>query len=161
MRLPVPAVLVLFLGLISPAGGQEVLGTLQPPALLLGEFIDDYGIRYSISRESWSQGSATRYEILEWDLEARSILARNADGNPGDAGLWTRIDWVFLDATSQEYQWAFCYAVYDASSPASAMSAVGTSRATPRTGCNGFPFSRMERVRWPHVMAPLARGPHL
>ena len=147
VRLTIPAVLVLSMGLISPAEGQTVLGSPQPPAQLLGEFIDDYGIRYSISPKSWFQGPETRYDILEWDVEGRSLLSRNADSNPSDAGLWTRIDWVLLGATGEEYQWAFCYAVYNASSPVSAMSAQRTTRATPRTGCNGFPFSRMRRVR--------------
>ncbi len=116
-----------------------------PPGTLLGDFVDDYGIRYSITPEVWGQGRVTRYEIVEWDVEERVAIARNAETNPGDAGLFTRIDWVMLN-DGGEYPWAFCYAVYDAPTPEAARAAPGTDRDEPRTGCGGYPFSRMQRA---------------
>ncbi len=123
----------------------------QPPVnlphsqpILLGEFVDDYGIRYVVTEELWVQGEDTRFHIAEWNDPGRFIIARNGVENPGEAGLWTRIDWVLLESGS-EFEWAFCYAIYDAVSQEAARAASPSHRETPRSGCNGFPFSRMRR----------------
>ena len=118
------------------------------PALLLGEFVDDYGIRYSIDADQWVQHPGVRYHLRAWDPADRFVVAENDSGNPGDGGLWTRIDWTIL-ADSSEYEWAFCYAAYRAPTQAEAVLAEGTRRDTPRTGCNGYPFSRMKRIVQP------------
>ncbi len=139
--------MALIAGLLLGTGCATASGVHQgaPPSALLGDFVDDYGIPYSITEEVWEQGRVTRYEIVEWNVEQRFAIARNAAENPGDAGLFTRIDWVELEADG-EYPWAFCYAVYDAVTPQAARDAPETERATPRTGCGGYPFSRMKRV---------------
>lgn len=115
------------------------------PPFLLGEFVDDYGIRYTIQRDEWVQHPNARYHIRTWQSSARFVVAQNDSSNRGDGGLWTRIDWVVLD-DSGEYEWAFCYAAYQAPTRQDAVLAASTQRDTPRTGCNGFPFSRMKRV---------------
>lgn len=115
------------------------------PAILVGEFIDDYGIRYSIEADRWVQHPDALYHLHAWNLRDRFIVAQNDSGNASDGGLWTRIDWITLD-DSDEYEWAFCYAAYRAPTRQDALVAEPTRRETPRTGCNGFPFSRMKRV---------------
>jgi len=120
----------------------------SPPALVLGEFVDDYGIRYSIDADQWVQHPGVRYHLRAWHPADRFAVAQNDSGNPGDGGLWTRIDWAAL-ADSSEYEWAFCYAAYRAPTQADAVLAERTRRDTPRTGCNGYPFSRMKRVAQP------------
>ncbi|MFV1988374.1 MAG: serine hydrolase domain-containing protein [Gemmatimonadota bacterium] len=114
------------------------------PQLLLGQFVDDYGIRYVVTEDVWRQGEETRFEIAEWNEPGRFIIARNGADNPSEAGLWTRIDWVLLESGG-EFEWAFCYATYDAVSQTAAREGAASDRETPRTGCNGFPFSRMRR----------------
>lgn len=118
--------------------------TLVPDERLIGHFIDDYGIRYSISGSIWRQHPGTVYHIDYWDAAGQFIIARNDESNSGNPGLWTRIDWTILE-DSGPYIWGFCLTVYDARSSTIAASAVPALRETPRSGCNGFPFSRMQR----------------
>lgn len=125
---------------------RQVVSTPDPlPTFMMGEFIDDYGIRYSIRADRWIQHPGARYRPRAVYVSDRVLVAQNDSDNPGDGNLWTRIDWLTLDETS-EYEWAFCYAVYQAETPEDALALAPTQRDTPRTGCNGFPFSRMKRV---------------
>ena len=139
-------VAVVALGAWNCAGQHP--GQDSAPELLLGEFVDDYGIRYTIQHDEWVQHPNARYHLRTWQSNAQYIVAQNDSSNPSDGGLWTRIDWVVLD--SGEYEWAFCYAAYQAPTRNEAVLATPTNRDTPRTGCNGFPFSRMKRVASPN-----------
>jgi hypothetical protein len=111
----------------------------------LGSFVDDYGSRYTISRLEWAHLPGTRYRIVRWDVPGQFALAQNDLANPADGGLWTRIDWLPLSGMPP-YEWAYCYSAYNAAGLAVAESVSVARRATPRTGCNGFPFSRMRRI---------------
>ena len=130
-----------FLCLVRPAVAQ---GPDGPPAFLLGAFVDDYGAEYVITEESWSQGSS-EYHVVAWDAGSSRVLARNADSNPTEAGLWSRFEWIKLDPGS-EYEWAYCHIVYDGESREEARSKPPANRAEPRSGCNGHPFTRMKRL---------------
>ncbi len=114
------------------------------PAFLLGGFADDYGVQYEITPTEWAQLPRARYRIVRWDAAGQFAIAQNDPTNPGDGGLWTRIDWVALPGM-EPFTWGFCYSAYKAPSAAAAESVTVANRATPRTGCNGFPFSRMRR----------------
>lgn len=74
------------------------------------------------------------------------MIAQNDLDNPGDGGLWTRIDWLPLRGMSP-WEWGFCLSAYKAVSAAAAESTRVARRETPRTGCNGHPFSRMRPAR--------------
>jgi hypothetical protein len=114
------------------------------PAALLGQWKDDYGSRHTISDSLWQHGSAARYHILRWDSAGQFLVARNDPDNPSDGGLWTRIDWMPLDSMPP-YRLAFCMSAYRAPSADSAAAITIADRTSPRTGCNGFPFTRMAR----------------
>ena len=116
-----------------------------PPALLVGQFVDDYDTPHLIDDTLWRHGAANRYRIREWHADAEYLLAVNDSTNPHDGGLWTRIDWTRL-ADSAGWSWGFCIAAWDAPTRAAAESASVSDRATPRTGCNGYPFTRMRRI---------------
>lgn len=133
------------LSVLSATGAQDRTGESTVPQALLGEFVDDYGVRYVVSEEHWRQGEYARYAIAEWNAEERFLIGRNDAENRTDAGLWTRIDWVLLEPGT-DFEWAFCYAVYDAESAEAARTRSPSDREAPRTGCNGFPFSRMRRT---------------
>ena len=135
----------LVLAALCACAGMRAQHAEPVPAFLLGEFTDDYGSRYTIDAESWVHHPDTRYHIREWHVGERFLIAQNDSANASDPGLWTRIDWLRLGNTTA-YEWAYCYAAWRAGSPDEAVAAPATLRDTPRTGCNGFPFSRMIRV---------------
>ncbi len=123
----------------NPAAGP----TQAPPDFLLGDFDDDYGGHPRISATRWIQGEGTEYVLVSWHPDAQYVIARNADTNRTAPGAWTRIDWMRLD-NMPPYVWAYCLSAFDAPTRDSAERTRVADRATPRTGCNGFPFSRLK-----------------
>lgn len=115
------------------------------PGLLIGRFIDDYGIVHVITDTSWTLGQRDRYRIAFSNDTAQYLVAHNDSGNTADPGKWTRIDWVPLSDMAP-YEWAFCLFEYKAATREAADANRSADRAHPRQGCNGFPFSRMRRV---------------
>ncbi|MEM0962684.1 MAG: hypothetical protein AAGK21_09135 [Bacteroidota bacterium] len=138
---PLLAVLVALTGCLPRVSAPDT-----PPELVLGAFEDDYGSLYEVTPQVWSHRGYARYHIVRWRPggDGGYLVARNDPANPADGGRWTRIDWVRLDGMAP-YEWAFCLSVYDAPTAESAESASVARPETPRTGCNGFPFSRMRR----------------
>lgn len=117
----------------------------RAPEALLGAFTDDYGGRYRITSTAWQHGTRNRYDVVAWYPDSQFVIARNAETNPTDGGLWTRIDWMPLEGMAP-YTWAFCLSAYKAPTREAAQATRVANRGTPRTGCGGFPFSRMQRV---------------
>jgi hypothetical protein len=144
MRLP-PLLLILALVCLSGCASHADSTRDAPPAMLLGDFVDDYGIGHRITDDEWLQRPDTRYRVVAWHAEAQYLIARNDAGNRSDAGRWTRIDWIALPGMPP-YEWAFCLSAWDAPTQAEAERADIARRDTPKTGCNGYPFSRMRRV---------------
>jgi hypothetical protein len=114
------------------------------PDLLLGRFVDDYGISHLITDTSWTLGGRDRYRIVFSNDSAQYLIAKNDSANTADPGKWSRIDWTRL-ANMPNYEWAFCLIEYQADSRTEAESNTSADREHPRIGCNGFPFSRMRR----------------
>jgi hypothetical protein len=114
------------------------------PDLIRGSFVDDYEVRHVISDSLWILGFRDRYHIVVSSDSARYLIAWNDSANTSDPGKWTRIDWMVLPMPP--YEWAFCLIEYQAGSRALAEASTGADRDHPRTGCNGFPFSRMRRA---------------
>lgn len=117
----------------------------SPPPYVLGAFVDDYGGQHTISASEWRQGDDDRYRIVRWNADARYLIAENSSEGPASLGRWTRIDWVRLDGTPP-YAWAFCFSAYQMKTAAAAESSMVAKPATPRGGCNGYPFTRMRAV---------------
>lgn len=135
-------------GFAACADGNGTERDAGVPQFLTGEFVDDYGIEYSISAQEWLQHPATRYRIVAW-LPGERILVQSDSGSSGGPGLWTRIDWVRLEDAGTGYVWAYCYAAYDARSREEVVAAPPAQQDSPRIGCNGYPFSRMKRTAPP------------
>lgn len=125
----------------APPAGPAAGG---PPAAIVGQWDDDYGGRHTVSATEWMQGRA-RYRIVRWDTTRHFLVAQNDTANRADGGKWTRIDWVMLPGMTP-WEWAFCFSAYDAPTRAAAETTSVARPATPRTGCNGFPFSRLKRA---------------
>lgn len=104
--------------------------------------MDDYRGRPDISADRWVQGANTVYLPVEWNADGQYVIARNAADNETAPGA-TRIDWMPLDDMAP-YTWAYCLSAYDAPTRDSAERTRVANRATPRMGCNGFPFSRVQ-----------------
>ena len=115
------------------------------PTDLQGNFEDDYGIRYSISDTLWIQHPGIKYHIIKWNKEGQYIIARNDNDNPGEAGLYTRIDYMFFK-NMEPFHWGFCLTVYNAKTDTEAETKAIADRQNPKKGCGGFPFSRMKKV---------------
>jgi hypothetical protein len=116
-----------------------------PPALVVGDFEDDYGNRFSISPDLWIQHPRARYLVVRWRPVEQYAIARNDIANPSDGGKWTRIDWMPLTGYPP-YRWAFCLSAYRAPTAESAESTTIADRSAPKIGCGGHPFSRMRPV---------------
>jgi hypothetical protein len=127
---------------VACVGRQSNRAPEVPAPLVLGRFVDDYGNRYEISDRTWLQLPGARYHVRVWKPAEQYLVAQNDSANRGDPGRWTRIDWLRLTDMAP-YTWAFCMSAYNAPTREAAAAAAVARRETPRTGCNGFPFSRM------------------
>lgn len=115
------------------------------PAVFTGNFVDDYGIKYTVNDTLWQQQPGTKFHIIKWNIKEQYLLARNDDKNPGEGGLYTRIDYMQFN-NMKPWLWGYCLSVYDAKTDAIAEATAKADRTHPKQGCNGFPFSRMKRV---------------
>lgn len=112
--------------------------------MLLGAFTDDYGTHYQITAESFNEG-ASAYRVVAWHADSLYLLAQNADSTPGGGARWSRFDWVLLPDQGA-YTWGYCHSAWRAPTLDSARATQVVNRSVPRTGCNGHPFTRMQRV---------------
>ena len=123
--------------------------TSAPPSQLLGSFIDDYGSRYEVSAHSFHMLPRSRYQIVEWNTDSQFIIARTAAGDTAQsantATIWLRIDWMEFQ-NMEPYTWGFCFTAWEAPSAEAARATPSADRTAPRTGCGGYPFSRMRRT---------------
>jgi hypothetical protein len=136
------ALFVLFLSFIAVTG-KDVRHNDTAPDFMKGKFKDDYGIKYEISDTLWTQLPRTKFRIVKWNVKEQYLIARNGDGNPGEGGLYTRIDFMQF-SNMDPWKWGYCLTAYDAKTDAIAESMAKADRKHPKTGCNGFPFSRMK-----------------
>jgi hypothetical protein len=125
---------------LTIAAGAATQGTHPMPR---GKFVDDYNGAHEVTDSTWHQGRSAVYRIVKWDSAGRYVIAQNGPTNPTAPGLWTRIDWITLDGMPP-YTWAFCFSAYDAPTADSAEATRVARASTPRTGCNGFPYSRLK-----------------
>ncbi|AMR31099.1 hypothetical protein A0256_06505 [Mucilaginibacter sp. PAMC 26640] len=139
--------ILLFICLLSvtAVNSKTAPRTDVAPEFMLGKFKDDYGIKYEISDTLWVQFPHTKYRIVKWNAKEQYLVARNGDGNPGEGGLYTRIDFMEFKYMSP-WKWGYCLTAYDAKTDVIAESMAKADRKHPKTGCNGFPFSRMKLI---------------
>jgi len=114
------------------------------PALMEGNFADDYDIAYTINDTLWTQLPNTKYHIIACDTAAKYILLRNDNGNTSEGGMFTRIDYMYFNNMGS-FHWGFCLTVYDAATLEEAQTKARADRLNPKSGCNGYPFLRMKR----------------
>jgi hypothetical protein len=115
------------------------------PSSLLGNFTDDYGIRYSIYDTLWVQHPGIKYHIISWNEQEQYLVARNDAANPSEAGLYSRIDYMYFEKM-EPFKWGFCLTVYNAKTKKEAITTAKADRQNPKKGCGGYPFSRMKKM---------------
>jgi hypothetical protein len=128
---------------------EAEVNTSNAPALLAGYFEDDYEIRYSITDSTFILLPDDIYHIEKWNIDKQYLIAQNDSSNSYDPGLWSRIDWIHL-SEMDPYTWAFCLSVYNAESAIKAEESAEINAESPKTGCNGYPFSRMKPIEMPN-----------
>ena len=146
-----PLLIALVLAAVVTCAAPDPPG--HAPTGLLGDWIDDYGIRYEISDTLWLQQPSSVYRVRHWELDGQFLVAQNGPENPADGGLYTRIDWVPIPELAP-WEWAFCMATWDANSAEGAAVAPSPDREHLRSGCGGHPFSRLRRVPADSVNLP-------
>jgi hypothetical protein len=143
-----PLVVILAIGLgacVVPGATSIPAPAAEPPPALLGVFEDDYQNRFAISATEWLQLPHGKFNVIRWNAESRYLIAQNDPSNSHAPGMWTRIDWVMLNGMAP-WEWAFCLTAYEAPTADSAEATRTARPDTPRTGCNGYPYSRMRRA---------------
>jgi len=114
----------------------------NPSALPRGTFVDDYSIEYVILDSSWTMVPGSAYVIDSVDPKERTLILRQP-ASDSTAVRFTRVDWMILEGMDP-WTWAYCYTGWDLATFDEAASLAPANRAEPRTGCGGFPFSRMQ-----------------
>ena len=140
------ALFIVFLIFAKIHAQTQPVASIKPPDYMLGSFEDDYQIRYKITDTLWLQLSNTRFHIIKWNLEKKYIIAKNDVKNPGEGGLYTRIDYMTFDNMAP-WKWGYCLTAYNAPTDAAAEATAAADRNNPMKGCGGYPFSRMKRVK--------------
>ncbi len=125
------------------AGNDIVNDTI--PYMVKGNFMDDYGIRYTINDTIWTQLPNIKYHIINRNTTEQYLLARNDEKNPGEPGLYTRIDYMIF-SNMAPFLWGYCLTTYNAKTIEEAQEKAKADRENPKKGCNGYPFSRMKRT---------------
>ncbi len=115
------------------------------PSIFIGNFTDDYGIRYNVTDSLFLQRPGIKYHIIRWNVKEQFIIARNDMDNPSEKGLYSRIDYMQFK-NMEPFLWGFCLTVYNAANDSIAEFSVKADRINPKKGCNGYPFSRMKRT---------------
>lgn len=114
-------------------------------SIVTGQFEDDYGNKYDISKSDWKQDTLNTFHIEKWNYHDLYVIAQNDTMNQGERGLYSRIDIVPLRRDSV-YNWCYCFTSYSATSAEEAEKTELADKKDIEKGCNGHPFSRMKVV---------------
>ncbi|RYD76827.1 MAG: hypothetical protein EOP53_13995 [Sphingobacteriales bacterium] len=129
----------------TPAKKSGTASLKNIDSSLLGNFTDDYKIKYTVTTRSFTQHPGVVYKLLSYNKKKQYFIAQNDTANITDGGLFTRID-IMRFNNMAPWSWGFCLTAYKAASKEEAINTVPADRANPKKGCGGYPFSRMKRL---------------
>jgi hypothetical protein len=124
----------------APADPMEDVASEVP----VGSFEDDYGERAFFGAGSVVQLPYGRLHVERWNIPEGYFVAQNDSTNKYDPGTWARVDFIRLTGMPP-WEWAYCLSAYNAPTADSAEATRIARPDTPRTGCNGHPFTRLKR----------------
>ncbi len=136
--------LILFCIAFGCSQKQSPVAKNDTPSFLIGSFEDDYSVSYIISDSLFVMEDHTKIHILEWNMEEQYFVGQNDSLNPYDPLLYSRIDWIEFEGMAP-FEWGFCMSAYKEVSLDSAIAVTSANRETPKTGCSGYPFSRIKK----------------
>lgn len=133
-----------FLAQCGSAKKMASLSLKNIDTLFIGEFIDDYKIRYTLTNKSLIQHPGVKYNFISYNEKEQYFIAQNDTSNISDPTLFTRID-IMRFSNMEPWRWGFCLTAYKANSMEEAINTAAADRTNPLKGCGGYPFSRMKR----------------
>ena len=114
---------------------------LLEPLPIRGEYVDGFGGSQTITETTWMSGTA-RFDISDYSVDERWVVAQNAATNEYNPDLWSRFEWAEAEGTL----W-FCQVAYNAETEADALAAGPADASDPSTsGCGGFAWSSLTPV---------------
>ncbi|WP_461790641.1 hypothetical protein [Pedobacter sp.] len=137
--------IILFTTFLFTVSSFHCFSQNTPSSFLKGNFVDDYGIKYTINDTLWVQHPNIKYHIIKWNVAEQYVIAKNGSGHRSDENKYTRIDFMKFEGM-QPWIWGFCLTAYQAKNEQEAAQTAAADRKNPKKGCNGFPFSRMKLV---------------
>lgn len=138
--------LLVFLSFFAQCNfSQKISSSLKNiDTTFLGNFTDDYKIRYTITKTTFTQHPGVHYRLLFYNKKEQYFIAQNDTSNISDGGLYTRIDMMRFN-NMEPWLWGFCLTAYREATMEAAINTAAADRSNPRKGCGGYPFSRMKR----------------
>lgn len=138
--------LLVFLSFFTQCNfSQKISSSLKNiDTTFLGNFTDDYKIRYTITKTTFTQHPGVHYRLLFYNEKEQYFIAQNDTSNISDGGLYTRIDMMRFN-NMEPWLWGFCLTAYREATMEAAINTAAADRSNPRKGCGGYPFSRMKR----------------
>ncbi len=129
------------------AWSKLTLGTSN--LILVGDWLDNFGMNHTISGETWFQSTDGfpeydyNFEISQFSNVEMWVSAQNDTDNPTGGDKWSRIDWTWYDAGSGLELW-YCQTVYDADTENDALSAARADETDPSSGgCGASSWSKL------------------
>ncbi len=123
--------------LLSNALATPVVAATPPS--LAGSWLDEWGTQHHINALEWEDGYGNRFWLTEVDEAAATMVAQNDKNNAFAPKAWSRFDWA-IDGHDTYY----CQAAWDAVGPAEALAEPATDPTSLDTGCDGFPWTRLD-----------------
>jgi len=123
----------------ADTAGQDTAADAFP---LEGTWDDDWGGVHVITTTTWTMTypkDSSVFHVEEIALEEQYLVALNDTANAWYPDLYSRFDWVLVDAAP----W-YCQVAFDAADAAAAAGAGGADRTDPAAGgCGGYAWTRL------------------
>lgn len=118
-------------------GGDD--GTEPDPLAIIGSYLDDESNEHVISASQWliDYGPTDQYTyaLTQYDNDAGWVVGENGADNVGEAGFWSRFDWV-VDGGGTVH---VCQTTYTAADEQAALDATpADTNDLSSAGCPGY-----------------------
>ena len=130
-------------------GAWSALEPHDSVLILIGDWLDDFGINHIIDEETWVQsidgspGSTYTFELSRFSLAEQWLTAQEVSDDSKDGGAWSRFDWTWFDEGDGLELW-YCRSVHDAATEEDALAAPRADEENPSNGgCGTSPWTKL------------------